>query len=72
MDGISLAFSEPTNDPDVLFYLPVTKQWLYQFILCLILNCKACYMGIAKTMEDCFDYSISIGTIHNVMDVAST
>ena len=72
MEGIRKAFSEPKDNPDVLFYLPVTKEWLYQFILSLMMHCKACYRGISKTLKDCFDYSVSIGTIHNVMDAAAT
>jgi hypothetical protein len=71
IDGIDQAFSQAKNDSDVLFYLPVTKKWIRQFVLCLILHCKASYRGISKTLIDCFDFSISIAAIHNIMHDAA-
>lgn len=59
-----------SNDDNVLFYLPVTKAWLCQFILVLVLNCRSCFRGVIKTLDDLFDYPISIGTIHHVVSDA--
>ena len=68
--GIELAF-QSANDSDVLFYLPVTKAWIISFVLCLILHCRASYRGIYKLFADAFDFDISIGTIHNIMQAAA-
>lgn len=70
LQSIDNAF-QAANDADVLFYLPVTKKWLIGFILCLILHCRASYRGIHKLFYDAFDYDISIGTIHNVVQTAA-
>ncbi|KKK57689.1 hypothetical protein LCGC14_3051940 [marine sediment metagenome] len=35
------AFSESEKDSDVLFYIPVTKEWLRQVALSLILICHS-------------------------------
>ena len=33
------AFDKPEKEREVLYYLPVTQQWLFQLILALILIC---------------------------------
>lgn len=71
VQGIDNAFLA-ANDNDVLFYLPVTKKWIISFVLCLILHCRASYRGIHKLFADAFDYDISIGTIHTIMQAAAT
>lgn len=62
---------EIKNDDRVLFYLPITKKWLQQFILCLLLHCRCSFRGITKVLSDVFDYDISIGTIHNISNEAT-
>jgi len=65
--GIQQAFQENNSkEQKVLFYIPVTKLWLCQFILCLLLHCRSSFRGVMKVLDDAFDYSISIGTIHNI------
>ncbi|MEO1401195.1 MAG: hypothetical protein AAFV72_08025 [Cyanobacteria bacterium J06635_1] len=59
------SFAPNQADEDVLFYLPVTKNWLFQLILGLILICHSSYRGVEELFCDLFDLSISIGTIHN-------
>ena len=63
------AFSSSHNEPaeKVLFYLPVTKRWLWQLILALALHCHSSFRGIQGLLGDLFDTSLSIGTIHNVL-----
>ncbi len=70
INSIDKEFMQVKKEADVLFYIPVTTKWLFQVILCLILNCRASYRGVIKTFADCFDYSISIGTINNVVTQA--
>ncbi len=37
--------AEPKNEK-VLFYLPITKAWIYQFVLSLILICHSSFRGV--------------------------
>jgi hypothetical protein len=64
-NALALAFEKPKSDKEVLFYLPVTQKWLYQLILALILICHCSYRGVVELLRDLFDYTISIGTVHN-------
>ena len=66
LNAISQAFEERTNDDSVLFHLPVTKQWIQQFVLSQILIGRCSYDGVIEIFRDLFDYSISKGTIHNI------
>ncbi len=60
----------PTDD-DVLFHLPVTKSWLYQLILGLVLICHSSYRGVVELFRDLFNMPISIGTVHNRLQSAT-
>lgn len=64
------AFDPPAKDADVLFYLPVTKAWLRQLVLALVLICHSSYRGVIELLRDLFDYSISVGTVHNIVHSA--
>ncbi|MEO0516034.1 MAG: hypothetical protein AAF171_01900 [Cyanobacteria bacterium P01_A01_bin.116] len=59
------SFAPSQGDDDVLFHLPVTKNWLYQLILGLVLICHSSYRNVVELFRDLFDTSISIGTVHN-------
>jgi len=50
-EAIQEAFDKPGDDAEVLFYLPVTKAWLRQFVLALILICHASYRGVVECQE---------------------
>jgi hypothetical protein len=69
LEGIAQAFSKPTsgNAEKVLFYIPVTKQWLCQVVLALIFICRASYQGVIEFFRDILDSSVSKGTIHNII-----
>lgn len=67
LEGISKAFEKQTSNDKVLFYIPVTKQWLRQVILALIFICRASYQGVAEFFRDILDCHISKGTIHNIV-----
>jgi hypothetical protein len=64
--ALKQAFNSPDED-QVLFYLPVTKAWLKQLVLALILICHSSYQGVIELLRDLFDYSICKGTIHNIV-----
>ncbi|MEM6452994.1 MAG: hypothetical protein AAF703_22090 [Cyanobacteria bacterium P01_D01_bin.105] len=65
------SFSPSKGNDDVLFHLPVTKSWLFQLILGLVLICHSSYRGVVELFRDLFDTSISIGTVHNRLQAAT-
>ena len=65
-------FTPSQGDDDVLFHLPVTKNWLYQLILGLVLICHSSYRGVVELLRDLFDTSISVGTVHNRLHATAT
>lgn len=69
LNGLAKAFEEQPGDSNdkVLFYIPVTKAWLMQVILALIFICRGSYQGVIEFFRDIFDYSISKGTVHNIV-----
>lgn len=68
--ALSEAFTPQQADDQVLFYLPVTKQWLHQFILALALICHSPLRGIVELLGDVFDYPMALGTVFNVLRAA--
>jgi hypothetical protein len=54
----------------VLFSVPVTKAWLEQLVLTLILCGHSSYRGVTEILRDCFDYPLSVGTVHNIVQEA--
>lgn len=66
--ALEQAFAAPAADDDnVLFHLPVTKRWLRQNVLSLLLNCRSCYRGVIRHFHDCLGWHVSLGTIHNIV-----
>ena len=63
------AFAASADD-QVLFYLPVTKAWLWQFVLALTLICHSSYRGVVELLRDLFDFKMSVGTVHNILQEA--
>jgi hypothetical protein len=61
------AFDPPPLTEDVLFRLPVTKAWLRQLILALVLTCHSSYRGVITLLADLFDTPLSLGTVHNTV-----
>ncbi len=58
-------FNQPKDDSEILYWLPVTKNWIFQVILALIFICHSSYRGVVEFMRDIFDYPISVATVHN-------
>jgi hypothetical protein len=65
-------FEPKTSDNEVIFNLPVTKDWLNQLILALVMICHSSYRGVIEILRDLFDTHISIGTIKNRLESAAT
>jgi len=64
------AFNPPPHDDDVLFHLPVTKAWLRQLTLGLVLICHSPLRGVVELLRDVFDYDTSLGTVFNTVQSA--
>jgi hypothetical protein len=64
---LSQAFHPRAKDEEVLFYLPVTKAWLRQMVLALVLVCHAPYRAVIELFRDLLDWHISLGTVHNIV-----
>ena len=69
IDCVNKAFQPENNN--VLFSLPVTKQLILQTVLALHLICKASYRDIQFFLQTIFNYSLSLGSVFNIIDEAS-
>jgi hypothetical protein len=49
--AVSQAFEEK-DDGHVLFYLPVTKEWVHQLVLALILIGRCSFDGVIEILRD--------------------
>ncbi len=69
--AIDLAFDQPAeSDGEVLFYLPVTKAWLRQLALGIILICHGSLRSVVELFGDLLDVDISVGGVHNIVIAA--
>ena len=57
------SFTPSAPDEKVLFYLPVTKKWLYGVVLGLLLTCRSSFRCIQQLLADHFGYSLSLARI---------
>jgi hypothetical protein len=65
------AFLSAAPEDEVLFELTVTKAWLRQVIVALPLICHSSYRGVFEFLRDLLGVSISMGTIHNLLQSAA-
>jgi hypothetical protein len=65
------AFLSTAPDDEVVFELTVTKTWLRQVIVGLTLICRSSYRGVVEFLRDLLGVSISIGTVHHVLEWAA-
>jgi transposase-like protein len=65
------AFLSAAAEDEVLFELVVTKAWLRQAIVALALICRGSYRGVIEFMRDLLGISISVGTVHTVLQSAA-
>lgn len=63
--AVNDAFNEATDD--ALFYVPMTQSLIKEHVASLFLTCKASYRDIMQFFMDRYNYSISIGGIHNIL-----
>ena len=60
-----------TNHTQVMFYLPVTPEWIDQLILSLTLICRSSCRGVKELMQGMLGVSVSEGTVHNRLQCAA-
>jgi hypothetical protein len=65
------AFTATTRDDAVLFELTVTRPWLRQVIVGLALICHSSYRGVVTFLRDLLGVTISVGTVHDVLQAAT-
>ena len=56
--ALDRAFDPPPAAEEVLFHLPVTRSWLRQLILALVLSCHSPYRGVIALLRDLFDTAV--------------
>jgi hypothetical protein len=66
-DALTQAFDREPKTDKVLFHLPVTKTWLRQLVLALVLIGHSPYRAVVELLRDVFDWPISLGTVHNIV-----
>lgn len=70
LSAVNKAF-DSGEESEVLFYIPVSKEWIKQVVLALCLVCQSSYRNIILFFLYILDYPISIGSIFNIIDEAS-
>jgi hypothetical protein len=70
LTAVNEEFTETVEENKILFHLPVTKNWLEQFVIALVLDCRATYSGVMKAMKNLLDYTLSLGSISRVVKSA--
>jgi hypothetical protein len=68
VQAIDAIFHSTVVTDKVLFHLPVTKCWIEQVVLSLMLM-HVSYRNISMLLNDVFDYSLSSATIHTIFMV---
>lgn len=69
--ALDAAFAPPGPEQEpVLFWLPVTRVWLEQFLLALVLIGHCSLRAVGEILRDLFDYSKSLGWLQAVVQRA--
>ena len=61
------AFAGSEPDDQVLFQLPITKNWLRQAALGLTLICHSSYRGVHEFYRDLLNVNMAPSTVHNIV-----
>ena len=70
-ETLEQAFAPSAPERDVLLNLPVTKDWLRQFVLAQVLIGHTSFRGVTEILDAMFDSpGLSIGTVHNIVQGA--
>jgi hypothetical protein len=67
-EALDNAFAPCLGDDEVLFQLPVTKDWIRQFALSAVLVGHSSFRGVQEMLEAVFDFhGLSVGSVHNLV-----
>lgn len=66
-DALRHAFDPRPDDPEVLFHLGVTKDWLRQFVLVAVLVGHSSLRGVQEMLDCLLDLPASLGWVHSVV-----
>jgi hypothetical protein len=69
--ALNASFEPTIPDEQVLFHLPITKSWLFQLMLGLVLICHSSLRGVVELLRDVFDIAISASTVRNRLNTAA-
>ena len=61
---------QPDGTAEVLFHLPVTKAWIEQAALALMLDCHSSLRGVREFFGDVLNLPISVGKVHDILHQA--
>jgi hypothetical protein len=67
LHALDEAFDPAADDQEVLFYLPVTRAWLRQVVLGLVLICHSSFRGVIEFFAALLDQTISLGSVHTIV-----
>ena len=70
LDDAFVSDNQATEDA-VLFYLPVTRAWLGQLVVALVLLCHSSLRGVVELLRDLFAVHLSLGSVHNILSDAA-
>lgn len=59
------------KEEGVLFYLPVTKDFIHATVVDLWVGCKVSTRDIVCHLKNTMDYHLSVGSVTNILDAAS-
>lgn len=68
--ALGAAFADRMEDSEVLFHIPVTKQWLHQVTLSLVLTCHSSYGGVVDFFSDILDHPTCKASVFNRVQAA--
>jgi hypothetical protein len=69
MEAAANAFEE--SDEEILFTISVTKAFIDMMVVALFLICGSSYRGIMFFLESILGYSLSLGSVFNILDAAA-
>ncbi len=61
---------DKSNDNNVIYYIPITKAWITQFVIVLMLLGHVSYRNIIMIIKNLLDYDICLGSINNIFNAA--
>jgi hypothetical protein len=70
-EALQDTFAPPAGDDHALFHLPITKDWIRQFVLAQILIGHSSFRGVIEILDAVFDYRhLGLGTVYQIVQEA--